>query len=113
MNLFFLVINLLVLSIYMHFKGRQTIKDFFHNGLAIGDVVFLVVVIPLFSFINYAFFYIIGMCFSLLTHIVVQKMKLDERETVPLAGYLSVFLMIILVLSNVLCVSLYDNKIFL
>ncbi|WP_417873663.1 hypothetical protein [Xanthomarina gelatinilytica] len=112
MNLFFLIINLLALGIYMRFK-KGTIKGFLNNGVALGDIVFLVVIIPLFSFLNYALFYIIGMCFSLTIHIVVKKMKLDERETVPLAGYLSLFLIIILVLSNVLCISLYDNKIFL
>ncbi|WP_428741584.1 hypothetical protein [Tenacibaculum sp.] len=108
MNMLFLGVNLILLWAYMYLKGKKVTEDFF-LGIAIGDIVFLVVIIPLFSFANYAVFYIVGMCFSLILHIIVQKRKLDERKTVPLAGYLSFFLMITLFLGEVLGFDFYNG----
>ncbi|MFL0087779.1 hypothetical protein V2550_03800 [Tenacibaculum maritimum] len=90
-------------------------KELFWGGIALGDVVFLIAVIPLFNFINYALFYVFGMVFSLIFHLgitVIEKNYLEKKETVPLAGYLSLFLIIVLILCRKFGFSLYEGNLF-
>lgn len=109
MSLFFLVANLILLKLYMRVRKIEMSQDLFWGGIAIGDIVFLLVVIPLFSFHSYAIFFISGMIFSILTHLLFKKVGFDAKETVPLAGYLSIFLILILVVSSILEIDLYKN----
>lgn len=105
----FLLLNLLILGGYLHLKGEKISKDLSYGGIAIGDLVFLIAIIPLFHFINYAFFYVSGIVFSLFMFFVIQKTKLDNKTTVPLAGYLSVYLLLILITAKTLKISLYKE----
>lgn len=108
-SIFFLIANFSLLKIYMFLAKKKIANELYFGGVAIGDVVFLLVIIPLFSFLNYALFYIIGMCFSLIIHKIVKKRQIDERETVPLAGYLSLFLIGVLFLSILFQFDLYNT----
>ncbi|CAA0143667.1 conserved membrane hypothetical protein [Tenacibaculum maritimum] len=114
-NLLFLIINLVFLKCYMILKGKKMPKELFWGGIALGDVVFLIAVMPLFNFINYALFYVFGMVFSLIFHLgitVIEKNYLEKKETVPLAGYLSLFLIIVLILCRKFGFSLYEGNLF-
>lgn len=64
------------------------------ESIGLGDILFLLAVIPLFQFRNYILFIITGMIFSLLLFLGVRFFK--KMDTVPLAGYLSLFLIGIL-----------------
>ncbi|WBX75085.1 hypothetical protein PG911_10490 [Tenacibaculum ovolyticum] len=96
----------------MKLRRKVMPKELFFGGVAIGDVIFLVVIIPLFSFINYTIFYVSGMIFSLILHFFVVRFKLDKKETVPLAGYLSVFLLFIFCLDRILKINLFSTELF-
>ena len=89
-SLLFLVLNFVVLSAYFSIKKRQWVNPF-QKMMGLGDVLFLLGVIPLFSFRNYIIFFVMGMLFSLLLFLVF-KSKYQVDETIPLAGYLSVFI---------------------
>lgn len=90
-SLLFLMLNFVVLALYFFIKNRQWINPF-QSMMGIGDVLFLLGVIPLFSFKNYILFFIIGMLFSLMLFIFF-KHKYRVDETIPLAGYLSIFIL--------------------
>lgn len=103
----FLIINLIILKVYTSLKKIDLNSELKYGGLAIGDVLFLFLIIPLFSTINYCFFYISGMIFSLVLHLIIKFF--DKKELVPLAGYLSLYLMIILLISKLYNVDLYSK----
>lgn len=83
----FLVMVLLLLIAYISLR-RQKWVNIFKNDFGWGDVLFLLAVIPLFSHKSYILFFISGMFFSLLIHLLLLRRK---KSTVPLAGYLALY----------------------
>lgn len=105
----FLFLNFLCLKLYFKLKKVALPKDLSFGGLAIGDVVFLIVIIPLFDFYNYLIFFVSGMLFSLILHFSVKLFKKEENQTVPLAGYLALYLLIIIVITSFFKTEIYLN----
>lgn len=92
----------LVLSIlwaYARFKMNvSNLRDIF----GLGDILFLFLIAIGFSTISFLTFFVFGLLFSLLVHIILRyslsrKRDLEPKEmTVPLAGYLALFFSAIL-----------------
>ncbi|SEC56565.1 hypothetical protein SAMN04489761_3342 [Tenacibaculum sp. MAR_2009_124] len=111
-SLFFLLLNLFFIKVYTIIKEGGFKGNLFKiPDLAEGDILFFLVVIPLFSFFNYVVFFITGLLISLLIHVVVKR-KIDKRETIPLAGYLALYLGILVLLVQFSERNLYVNVIF-
>lgn len=89
LNLTFVLIIMSVLFFYVSLR-EQKWTNIFERHFGIGDVLFFIAVIPLFGSVNYVLFFITGMIFSGLLHGVVSLRK--QASTVPLAGYLSLYL---------------------
>jgi hypothetical protein len=87
--------QLLILSAYFYLKKKGSERSLIRY-LGIGDILFLVSVSTYFSPLYFLIFYILGLVFSLLTHVFFQKLKIypNNNNTVPLAGFLAVFLSI-------------------
>ena len=66
--------------------------------IGLGDVLFFLAITPLFNLKTYILFFIIGMIFSLVIHISVNAIK--KQKTVPLAGYLSIILIVLIGLEH-------------
>ncbi|CAM1359187.1 conserved membrane hypothetical protein [Tenacibaculum xiamenense] len=108
----FLLINLLCIKAYLIIKEKDFAGNFLKiNNLAEGDILFFLVIIPLFSFYNYVLFFITGLLISLIIHLFV-KFRIDKRETIPLAGYMAFYLVILILFTQVSGRSLYVNIIF-
>lgn len=88
----FVSITVLGLWMYLSIKNRSLVNPL-KSAIGIGDILFFVMIIPLFSFVNYIYFYIIGLLLSALIHILFSKRSKDN--TIPLAGYLSTYLIIL------------------
>lgn len=88
----FLIIIISCLQIYFSIKEKKWIH-LFKTHLGIGDVLFFIAVIPLFSNVSYILFFITGMFVSGITHLIISR--LNKKETVPLAGYLAIYLMLL------------------
>lgn len=88
-------IQLLILFTVFYFKNKGAGRSL-SRYLGIGDILFLVSVSTYFSSLYFLIFYILGLVFSLLTHAFFQKLKIypNNNNTVPLAGFLAVFLSI-------------------
>lgn len=87
LNFFFLLFMMLMLTLYLSIKLKKLIlitKGFF----SLGDILFLLAVIPLFTFQEYVYFYTIGTVLSLLFHFIANRIR--KQETVPYAGYMSI-----------------------
>ena len=87
-NLGFLSFMLLSLTIYLSVKQGKWInitKGYF----SLGDILFLIAVIPLFSFREYLIFFTLGTMSTLILHLLVSLLK--KQKTVPYAGYMALF----------------------
>jgi hypothetical protein len=89
LNLTFVFIVISVLFIYVSVR-EQKWTNIFKAHFGIGDVLFLIAIIPLFGNTNYILFFISGMVISMLLHFGISLIK--KSETIPLAGYLAVYL---------------------
>jgi len=92
-SVLFLSVNISILFIFLSVKNKKMI-NLFENYLGMGDVVFFLAVIPLFSFRNFILYFIVGMFISMFFHLVFNKFQ--NYDTIPLAGYLSIFLVFLL-----------------
>lgn len=82
------------LVLYMSLKAKKFLNPFEHY-FGLGDMLFFLAVTPLFLLRQYALFFITSMIFSILMHIVFSKFY--KQPHIPLAGYSSLLLAIIIV----------------
>ncbi len=88
-NIGFVVINIIGVTLYFSFKNKSFVNPV-DSMIGLGDILFFVAITPLFNLKSYILFFIVGMLFSLVIHIIVNAFK--KQKTVPLAGYLALFL---------------------
>jgi hypothetical protein len=88
-SLSFLTVTLVVLFLYLSAKNKGFVP-LFKQYLGLGDVLFFIAVLPLFSFRNFILFFITGMLASMLFHVLLSSFQ--TKKTIPLAGYLSIYL---------------------
>ncbi|UBZ13984.1 hypothetical protein LDL77_19150 [Flagellimonas marinaquae] len=89
-SLGFLLLNFIVVTLYFSFKQRAFVNPI-DKMIGWGDVLFLIGVLPLFSFRGYIKYFVMGMIFSLLLFLLMRTIY-PRYRTVPLAGFLSLFL---------------------
>jgi hypothetical protein len=90
-NVVFILINVIGLSIYFSFKNKVLVNPI-DTYIGLGDIIFFLALTPLLHFKPFILFFVIGLFFSLLIHFVFLLFK--PVQTIPLAGYLSLFLII-------------------
>ena len=89
-SLSFFLFSMGFLTLYMSLRQGKLInitKGFF----SWGDILFLLAIIPLFSFYLYLMFFTLGTIGTLLVHGIVLTVSKGEK-TIPFAGYMSLFL---------------------
>lgn len=87
----FVLINIIGLFVYYSVKSRRLINPI-DKFLGFGDIIFLIAVSPLFTLNKFILFFVTGLLFSLFIHLIIKNFS--ENKTIPLAGYLSVYLLI-------------------
>ncbi len=90
-NSLFIAINIIGLVAYASIKEKKIINPL-DSLIGLGDVVFFFAITPLFNLKPFILFFIFGLLFTLLLHFVVLSFK--KVKTIPLAGYLSLFLIL-------------------
>lgn len=98
MSLAFLVTQFALVYLYFAIRLRSIRLKFVDELLGLGDVLFLVAMIPFFSFKSYLLYYSLSLVFSLLAHLVaskvVRKSKQEadsEKQFIPLLGWMGLF----------------------
>ena len=89
-SLLFLILDFAIVTIYFSVKNRKYVNPF-DALVGWGDVLFLIALIPLFSFGGYIRFFVMGMVFSLLLFLIMKSIY-PKYKTIPLAGFLAIFL---------------------
>ena len=85
----FIAINILGLFLYFSFKEKQ-FSNPVDSKLGLGDILFFIAITPLLDLRLYIAFFICGLIFSLAIHLISNIFR--KVETIPLAGYLSIFM---------------------
>lgn len=86
-NAGFLLFLLLGLTLYLSVK-EQRLVNITNGYFATGDVLFLIAIIPLFTFHWFVLFFTIGTLLTLVFHLVASMIK--PQKTIPYAGYLAI-----------------------
>lgn len=97
-NIAFISINISGLVLYFSLKNRGFINPI-DSFIGLGDIAFFIAITPLFNLKPFILFFILGLLFSLMVHGVF--LLINKVKTIPLAGYLALFLMINIVAKNV------------
>jgi hypothetical protein len=92
-NIGFFLITLGILTIYMSLKSEKFLNPF-QNYFGLGDLLFYVAVTPLFLLKKYILFFILSLLFAIALQFGLKSFI--KEETVPLAGFSSLFLFIII-----------------
>ncbi|MCF8715538.1 prepilin peptidase [Joostella atrarenae] len=103
----FLLLNFLVLIIYYSLKNKRLV-NIFKSQIGIGDLLIFIAVSPLFNYSNYLLFFITSLLFSLVLFFFF-KNRYKNGQTIPLAGYLSIFLIGVLTYSYMAGKNLFDS----
>lgn len=100
----FILINILGLTLYFSFKNKAPINPI-DTFIGLGDIAFFVAITPLFTLKPFILFFIMGLLFSLIVHGVLLVFK--KLKTIPLAGYLALFLMISIVVEKAFKINMF------
>lgn len=103
-NLGFLLMQLLLISIYFSVKERRIII-ITQNYLGVGDILFLICLAFLFSPINYIVFYFTSLFIILVGIFVYMIVKRNFNSRLPLAGFQSLLLLMAILVNLV-----YDSR---
>lgn len=98
-NSCFILINIIGVITYFSFKEKKIINPI-DKMIGLGDIVFFISITPLFKLKGFILFFISGLIFSLFLHLIFNVFK--NKATIPLAGYMALFLVIYLFLKHVL-----------
>lgn len=86
-NAGFLTILLLGLTLYLSLK-EQRLVNITDGYFSTGDILFLIAMIPLFTFQWYVLFFTFGTILTLVFHLFASMIK--PQKTVPYAGYMAI-----------------------
>lgn len=98
LNICFIVLQLLVLTVYISLKNKKII-NVINSYLGLGDVLFFVVICVAFSSVNFILFYVISLFFTLGGFIIYNLFVTKTTKEIPLAGAMAM-VMITLILLN-------------
>jgi hypothetical protein len=98
-NIGFIAINMIGLVGYYSLKSKSLVNPI-DKFIGLGDLMFFMAITPLFNLKPFILFFISGLLFSLIIHAIVTIFK--KTKTIPLAGYLSLFLMLYVITKDVL-----------
>ncbi|MBC8756045.1 hypothetical protein H2O64_15310 [Kordia sp. YSTF-M3] len=87
----FLIITSIAFMIYQTIK-QKTFQNPIDQSIGLGDLLFFIVITPLFQVHQYILFFIVGLLIS--AGLFMISKSILKEQTIPLAGYLS-FLLII------------------
>ena len=108
-NLIFVLLVVALLFLWVSARERK-LTNIFERHFGLGDLLFFIAIVPLFGHQNFVLFFISGMMFSGLIHLVVSyKMN---RTSIPLAGYLALYVLLLKGVSLVFNTDLFHMYFF-
>jgi hypothetical protein len=110
MSLVFVVIQMVFMTIWFSIKEKR-IVNLCKEILGLGDVLFLIVLVFYFSFINYLIFVIGSTILIALGYLIKGKISVSNENRIPLAGAMAFGLVILRLLIFIgIDINPYSNK---
>lgn len=111
LNLAFIILQLLALTIYMSIKNKKMV-NILQQHIGLGDLLFFVVLCLAFSPANFIVFYILSLIATLAGCIIyISIFSKKEMKEIPLAGGMaSVFVFVLLLNKIVTHLNFYDDS---
>lgn len=103
-NSLFVIAVFGLLMLYVSLKSGKGV-NIFKEHFGIGDLVFFVAITPLFGNRNFILFFITGLILSAIIHLLVMLFK--KESPIPLAGYLSLYLIGIIIVDKIINTDLF------
>ncbi len=97
-NLGFLSLNIIGLWLYFSVK-KGKLSNPIDKEIGLGDILMFVAITPLYNLKTFALIFSSGLVFSLVLYFIVTLFK--QIETIPLAGYLALFLVLIILIESI------------
>ena len=94
-NLFFIITIVLILWVYTKLILK---KDLLNKGIGIGDLLLFGFLSFCFSIISFFILFVFSLIFSLSLFLILKRKK-TETESIPLAGFMSVFFAVVYLLT--------------
>lgn len=98
LNILMLLAVLALLTLYFFIREGK-IQNIVDRYLGLGDICFWLVSAVCFAPVNFVLFFLASLILSLIIHLIVSQIQKDQ--TVPLAGYQSLCLIVLVVFSNI------------
>lgn len=94
-NLLIILIQGLLLITYYKIQGTD-LSIVMKRMFGIGDLLFIMIMAFAFTWSTFLFYYIAGLCFTLLIWVTIKRVSTTRSKLVPLAGLLSLYMIIIM-----------------
>lgn len=95
LNICFVIVLLISGFIYARIIKKE---PFLNHSIGTGDVFLFLSICFLFPIVTFILFFVFSLIFSLLVHLLFKK-RYSVHQTVPLAGYMSLFFSFVLLFS--------------
>ena len=102
----FFQFTIIYLFSWVKFKKRINI---FNSVFGLGDLLFLLMITPIFSPLNFILFFIASLIFTLLIFAILKGFNLLKAKKIPLAGLQSLFLFLLILSQIFIKFSLYND----
>jgi len=98
------VVIILITILYAYSKIKLKV-NFWQEAFGLGDALFFIVFAISFPIVSFVVLFVAGLIFSLIMSLYFSKKK--ESYTIPLAGYMSLFLILVFITTWVYSFNLY------
>lgn len=99
-NLSIIILNLLGVTLFISLKEKK-LKNIIDSYLGLGDVLFFLVLTTIFSPFNFILFFIGSILITSIVYVGVILFKQQKQTLIPLAGAMSLLLVIALVVQYI------------
>ncbi len=106
--LLFIFFQLAIIYLFSWVKFKQRI-NIFSSVFGLGDLLFLIMILPVFSPLNFILFFIVSLVFTLLVFVALKEFNLLKIKKVPLAGLQSLFLFLVILSQIFIKFSFYND----
>jgi H+/Cl- antiporter ClcA len=112
-NLAFIALQLIFLTLWISFKNKKW-TNIIDTYLGLGDILFFVAISSAFSPIQFVLFYLISIVITLIAFVVYKWKSEKANSEIPLAGAMSVVLIICMLLSiTIPQLNFYNTPLFI
>ncbi len=108
LNLLFFVAQMILLTLYLSIKFKRWI-NITKKHLGLGDILFFIPMSFMFTPLNLIIFFIVALLITIIGTLAIQVLFKPTYKTIPLAGILSLYLIIILILESSTILSRWND----